>query len=97
MNDLFLNINSIIEKFCLDVVTFRPTLGAYLKEDFLFPGEGVLYFWDSRAIKDLAERIHIKWILNMVFMEEDCKVMLESMSEQQKVENSFNQHKFRVS
>lgn len=45
----------------------------------------------------MAECIHIKWVLNMVFMGEDWKVLLESMSEQQKVENLFNQHEFRVS
>lgn len=32
----------------------------------------------------------------MVFMGEDWKVLLENMSEQQKVENLFNQHELRV-
>lgn len=72
---------------CLDAVTIGPTLGTYLKEDFLFPGEGGLYFRDSRAKKILAKFFHLKWVLNMVFMGEDWKMPPENISEQQKVEN----------
>ena len=74
-------------KFCVDVFTNGSTPGTYLRKVSCFPLRECCTLGILEQKGFGLEFIYLKWVLNMVLLGKDWKMLLENMSEQLKVGN----------